>query len=179
MSTASLVTASSQTVKDRIIAPEGARIHILRVTVKLDEQWQEAVNAAGPNTPSDYNVRKVGGLYVPTGTGEEEQKHILLNYPNGDGSWDIALSWAESKGLKKTVPREVFAIGKQHPGLHRALGVNPMYMVATTECTFGGRRRACCVWWSDSGREADLPWVRDFGLACDWFSFREPSVSGA
>lgn len=40
--------------------PEGARVHILEVEVEQDREWQSAVNAAGPNTPSDYNVRKVG-----------------------------------------------------------------------------------------------------------------------
>lgn len=158
---------------DEILPPEGTRIHILRVKVKLDQPWQEAVNAAGPDTPSHYNVRKVGDLYVPTGFGEEEQEHVLLNFPAGDGSWDKALMWAETKGLKRTVPREVFAIGKQYPELHRTLGINSLYIVSTKECTFEGDRRACCVWWSDAGREACLFWVSDFGGAGAWFAFRK------
>lgn len=156
----------------KIIAPEGARIHILRVKVKLDRHWQDAVNAVGPNTPAGYNVRKVGNLYVPTGTGEEEQEHVLLNYPAGGGNWDTAHAWAKDKDLKKTVPRGVFAISEQHPMLHNTLGVNPMYVVATTECTFGGNRCACYVWWHGSLRRAFLRWVEDFGGADVWFAFR-------
>lgn len=157
----------------KIVAPEGARIHILRVKVKLDRPWQEAVDAAGPNTPTDYNVRKVGDLYVPTGTGEEDQEHVLLNYPAGDGNWDKAHAWAKDKGLKKTVPRGVFAIGEHHPTLHSILEVNPMYVVATTECTFEGYRHACYVWWHDSERRASLCWVENFGRASGWFAFRK------
>lgn len=160
-----------------ILPPHGACIHTLRVTVIQDQPWQEAVNAAGPNTPRDYNVHKVGDLYLPIGTGKEEQEHILLNYPSGDGGWDKASAWAEGKDLKRTVPREVFAISTQYSELHRTLGINPMYVVATTECSFAGDRRACGVWWYGSGREAYLGWVGGFTDTRGWFAFRKPSVS--
>lgn len=159
-----------------ILAPEGARVHLLQVRVRLDEPWQEAVNAAGPDTPADYNVRKVGDLYVPTGTGEDEQEYILLNYPAGNDNWDKALAWGAASGLKKTVPREVFAIGRQYPELHRTLGLNPMYVAATTDCTFGGFRQACYVWWDGAEREANLFWVSGFRGRCGWFLFRKVSV---
>ena len=154
-----------------LVPPHGARIHIVRARVKLDSPWDEAVNSAGPNTPSDYNVRKVGHLYQPTGVGEDEREFVLINFPSGDGSWDKATKWAKSAGLKNTVPREVFAIGAQHQELHRILGLNPMYVVATTECTFGGERQACGVWWGVSGRGAGLDWVGGFGNSLGWFAF--------
>jgi hypothetical protein len=153
--------------------PEGARIHTVRVKVKHDRPWQEAIDAAGPDTPNDYNVRKVGDLYAPASTEEVEEDLILLNFPKGNGNWDKALAWAQSVGLKNTVPREAFAIGEQHSELHRTLGQNPLYVVATTECTFEGDRRACNVWWDDSGREARLGWVGFFGNSSDWFAFRK------
>jgi hypothetical protein len=154
--------------------PEGARIHILQgLRVQRDKDWQEAVTAAGPNTPGDYNVRKVGDLYLPTGTGETEGDYILLNYPSGDGSWEKALAWAAKKGLKNTIPREAFAVGEKHPNLHTELKCDSMYAVATTECTFGGSRRACCVWWHGSRREALLRWLGDFDNASVWFFFRK------
>jgi hypothetical protein len=157
-----------------LVPPQGARIHCLTVTVKLDRPWQEAVNLAGPNTPDNYNVRKVEDKYPATGTETVEEDLVLLNYPSGDGNWEKALAWAESTGqLEKTVPREVFAVGEQHPTLHRTLGQNPMYAVATKECTFDGNRRACYVWWDDSGRRADLRWVSYFGYASGWFLFRK------
>jgi hypothetical protein len=153
--------------------PKGARVHILEVEVKQDRKWQSAVNAAGPNTPDDYSVRKVGDQYAPVGKGKVKEKLILLNFPNGDGNWDKAIMWAEAKGLKRTHPREVFAIGEQHPKLHEKLGQDPMYAVATTDCSFGGGRRACYVWWYDSERGANLVRVERFDEAFDWFVFRK------
>lgn len=161
-----------------ITAPPGARIHLLTgVEVTLDRDWQEAVNVAGPNTPADYDVRKVGDLYPPTGKGKVVSDYILLNFPKGDG-WDAALAWAKEQKLENTTPREVFAVGEHHPNLHKVLGQNPAYVVATTKCAFEGYQRACCVWWRDARRVADLLWVCDFGSSDDWFLFRKPSVLG-
>lgn len=153
--------------------PKGARVHTLEVEVEQDREWQAAVNAAGPNTSDDYNVRKVGNQYVPVGKGKAKEKLILLNFPNSDGDWSEAIAWAEAKGLKRTHPREVFAIGEKHPKLHEQLGQNPMYAVATTDCPFGDFRFACCVWWLVSKRGADFGWVENFGDAIDWLVFRK------
>lgn len=155
--------------------PPGARLHTVRIRFKPDREWQESINAAGPNTPSDYNVRKVGDQYPPTGTEAIEEDLILLNFSNGDG-FDAALAWAKSKQLENTVPREVFAIGEQHPKLHKELGQNPMYVAATKECTFVGDRFACYVWWDDSEREADLSLVENFDSSNDWFAFRKSAL---
>lgn len=159
-----------------IIAPAGARIHTLRIRYQQDREWQEAVTAAGPDTPSHYSVRKVGGFYVPAGTGEVEEDLILLNYTDGSGNWEKALAWGAEKKLEKTAPREVFAIGEQHPKLHEELGQNPMYLVATTPCTFGGNQQACYVWWDDAERDANVSWTRYFNDRGAWFLFHKPSV---
>lgn len=162
------------TIGTPLIPPPGCRIHILSVPVIHDRDWQEAVNAAGPNTPADYNVRKVGDQYPPEGvTGEEE--FILLNCPSG-GSWDKAIAWAEQFGLERTAPRQVFAIGEHKPKLHRELGLNPMYVVATKECSFDGDQLACYVWWGGSEREVDLHWLSSCGHSHDWFAFRRKVV---
>lgn len=152
--------------------PPCGRLHILRVKVKLDQEWQASVNAVGPDTPNNYNVRKVDDLYLPTGTGIVEEELILLNYPKGGGSWDKALAWAKQFQLKRTDPRCVFAIGKDYPNFNNKVGVNPTYVVATEECTFNNVQQACSVWWCDSKREAYLGWVRRYGDARAWFAFR-------
>lgn len=157
-------------------AAVGARIHVLRrVRVQQDREWQEAVNLAGPNTPSDYNVRKpeVSGQYQPVAKKVVEKDIVLLNYFKGDGNWDKALAWGNDASLKVTNPREVFAVGEKHPTLHNTLGQNPMYVVAPTECSFGGSRSACYVWWCGSGRRAGLDWVGSFVNSNDWFAFSE------
>lgn len=157
----------------RIRPPKGARIHSLRVKVTLDEEWQAAINAGGPNTPEDFNVRKVADQYLPTGTGEAERELILLNYSNSRGSWDKACAWARRVGLSDTDPREVFPVGAQYTALHQVLKCDPMYVVATTDYTFRGNRLAYCVWWDGSRRSARRLWVGSFGDSSDWFAFRK------
>ena len=95
-----------------VVPPEGGRIHVIRVPVRLNREWQEAINAAGPNTPDNYNVRNVGDQYPSQGDGTvREAEVILINFgPNG-GSWDKAIAWANQYRLKRTNPRHVFAIG--------------------------------------------------------------------
>lgn len=154
-----------------LLPPPGARLHTLRVYYHKGRDWPEAIDAAGPNTPANYNVRQVGDQYPPEAGKWEEDEIILLNFPNG-GSWDQAIAWAEQFGLERTDPREVFAIGERHPNLHRELGLNPMWVVATKDCSFDGNRQACYVWWDDSKRKAHLICVEDFGNRHDWFAFR-------
>ena len=156
-----------------LVVPPGCRIERVTVEVQLDQGWQAAVNAAGPNTPETHNVRKVGDLYLPTGTDVVKEELILLNYAKGDGNWDKALAWADQFRLRKTDPRRVFAIGKARPNFNTEVGINPTYVVATKECSFGDYRRACSVWWNVSKREASLVWVSRYGNADAWFAFRE------
>ena len=154
----------------------GARIHVLRrVRVKQNREWQEAVNLAGPNTPDHYNVRKseVSGQYQPASNKEIETDIVLLNYSKGDGNWDKGTAWGKEAKLNATNPREVFAIGEQKPDLHTILGQNPMYVVASIECSFEGDRGVCAVWWLVSGRVSLLLWLGGFRDANGWFAFRE------
>lgn len=160
------------TLLSEFVAPEGGRIHELTIPVVLDEEWQAAITAGGPDTPDNYNVRKVGDQYRPSGKGTKKSRMILVNFgPNG-GSWDRAIAWAaQYPQLKRSVPRQVFAISKHKPDLHRELGFNPMYVVATTECSFEGCQQACYAWWFDALREAYLFWVSRFTDADGWFAF--------
>lgn len=155
-----------------LVAPAGARIMTVKVKVQLDRPWDEAVNAAGPQTPDSYNVRKVGDLYLPTGAGIVEEEMILLNYPQGGGSFDKALAWAQSMHLHLTDPRQVFVIGEDRPWFYRDIGMSYAYVVATEECAFDGNRQACYVGWGASDRRAGLIPVEDFSNTDDWFAFR-------
>ena len=161
------------TIGTQLAPPPSARLHVVRVKVQLDQEWQEAINLASPDTPGHYNVRKVADLYPPTGVGVVEEELILLNYPNGNGGWGKAIAWAEQFQLKRTDPRHVFAIGKDHPNFNHDVGVNPTYVVATKECAFGDVQQACYVWWDDSKRKADLRWVGFYDSARGWFAFRK------
>ncbi|OGN34297.1 MAG: hypothetical protein A3I39_00985 [Candidatus Yanofskybacteria bacterium RIFCSPLOWO2_02_FULL_47_9b] len=160
-------------VESDLVVPEGGRIvELPGLRVNQGQEWQAAINAAGPNTPENYNARKVGDLYLPTSTGIKKKDFVLLNFGPKGGSWERALAWGcQYPQLKRSVPRDVFAVGKAKPELHRELGMDPMYLVATTECAFDGGQRACGVWWGGAVREAGLYWVSDFGGACVWFLF--------
>lgn len=156
-----------------IVPPVGGRIYSVRVPIVLDREWQEAITAAGPNTSDNYNVRKVGDLYRPTGTGRAWADMTLMNFgPSGGGrSLEKAIEWAKSYGLKLTVPRQIFAIGEYRPKLDAELEMNPMYIVATTECSFGGNRQVCRVWFVGAERGADLGWVGGVAGSGVWFAF--------
>ncbi|MEX2052338.1 MAG: hypothetical protein WD991_01405 [Candidatus Paceibacterota bacterium] len=161
------------TVGVPVVPPPGCRILTLKVPVRLDEPWDDAVNAAGPDTGADWNVRKVGDLYVPTGKGVVEQEFVLLNYPAGDGSWEKAITWGDTMHLHRTAPRQVFAIGKAKPNFHTEVGIDPTYVVETTGCAFDGDGQACFVWWDGSRREAYLNWQSLYGSSHVWFAFRK------
>lgn len=155
-----------------IVPPTGGCIYSVRVPVRLDRDWQEAITAAGPNTPDNYNVRKVGSLYQPIGTGRVWADMTLMNFgPGGGGSLERAIEWAKPYNLKPTSPRQVFAIGEYRPKLDAELEMNPMYVVATTECYFEGHRQVCDVWFDGDERAARLDWVSHVGPSSDWFSF--------
>jgi hypothetical protein len=164
--------------------PPGGRVHVLTIPVSLDKPWNAAVQAAGPSTPGEYDIWKVGDLYLPgppTGRGAVQTKMVLVNFGSTGGNLAKAIAWAEQYGLKKTNPRQVFAIGEHKPQLNRELGANSMYAVATEECFFEGNRQVCNVWWNDAKRKANLNWTDNVGNANDWFVFacyflRSPAV---
>ncbi len=95
-----------------------------------------------------------------------------MNFGPKGGSWDRAIAWASQyPQLKGSVPRQVFAIGAHKPEFHREVGMDPAYIVATTECAFEGHRQACHAWFGGASRGADLHWLRIFYVSYAWFSF--------
>lgn len=171
-----IIARALDEVKQRLfvgdfIPPSSGRVHIVRGPVQPNREWQEAINAAGPDTPGNYNVRKVGDQYPPKPGEVVEAEIVLINFGLNGGTWDRAIAWAEQYRLKRTNPRHVFAIGEHKPQLHRELGFDYMYVVATEECLFEGNQLACNVWWDKSKRKAFLHWVSDYGSSNAWFAF--------
>ena len=156
----------------------GARIYMLHaLRVRQDSEWQATISAGAPNTPRDCDVWKIGHLYRAVGSGIITENLIFLNFPDGNGSWNKALAWAETQSFKQTNPREVFAIGKEYPTLHIHLGQNPVHVVATSGCILGTQpwplHTACSVWWQGSKREANVLWIGVLNNANAWFLFRK------
>lgn len=155
----------------------GARIHVLRcVPIKQDCEWQQAVSLGAPNTPNYYNIWKpeVSSQYRPVSDGMVERDIVLLNYPiNDDGYWSNILAWGKEVALKRTNPREVFAVGKQHPVLHREIDQVPMCVVALTEHVLRNGRYVCFVSWDDLGREAYTNLISELRHPYVWSAFSE------
>jgi len=159
--------------ENRVSETKNIRTFELTAMVNQNRDYIESLEFGGPDTPSHFNVREVGGLYLPIADGEERVDFVLRNFPKGNGSWDKALVWAKGKGLKKTNPREVFAVAEQND-LRKVLGVSSwMFLVTTTKCSFKGVRQAVCVFVSESRRHANLISLGSFGGGGDWFLFRK------
>lgn len=157
--------------KPSIIPPPGARLHLLRVKWDKGRPWPEAINAAGSsNTPLIY---RMGDQYPPEeGVGKEVI--FLLNFPHGNDGWSMAIAWAEQSSLECTDPRQVFAIGEHHPNLHRKLGSNLMWVVATKHSSFACAHQACFVRWCGSEHWVDFARLDAFGGPTSWFAFCLP-----
>jgi hypothetical protein len=155
----------------------GGRVHIFEnVVVDYSRTHNEAAIAGGPQTPSNYNVLKVGDQYPQKENKKVTKTFIAFNWPKGGGSFQKAANFGTSNGLGKTVSYDTFAIGENFPKLNYELGPNPMYMVETTGCTFDGYSSACNVWWYDSERKARLSWQNSYGNGSVWFLFEVLSL---
>lgn len=151
----------------------GARVHLIRLKVDYTKPHNESAMAGGPQTPANYNVLKVADKYQPSENEVTEETIILFNWINGGGSYSKAINWGLSNGLLKTTPHVPFAIGEQFPNLNYTLGLNPMYVVETTGCSFRDDARACFVCWRGARRKSRLACQSAFGDGNDWFAFRK------
>ncbi|MEK7616323.1 MAG: hypothetical protein AAB420_03915 [Patescibacteria group bacterium] len=153
-------------------APEGGQIvFIPNVPVQPSRPWIEALEAAGPQTDQHFNVRKVGDLYKPKGSGLVTRDLVVLNWP-GHGLAEH-LAWAKQYEalLTGTDPRTVFAAAEHNPQLHRKLGMDPAWLIATEECTFDGGAQLCYVFFDGDKRKSSLYWSSNVGLDDDWVAF--------
>lgn len=154
-----------------ILPPDGGRIHFVNVTYDEGRPWKEAVTATGPNTPSNYDIWKVGKHYPPGPAGQVTKKLVLVNFGRTIDNAQPALDWAAKYRLPIASARATLAIPENHPTLHRTLGQNSMGVVSLEECQLSGGRGLPCGWWDGSGRRANLFWFdRRFYGRC-WFAF--------
>lgn len=148
----------------------GARIFVTELSVNYTKSHNDAAMVGGPQTGSGYNVLKVGDLYQPENKVINETI-VLLNWPEGGGSYQKAVEWGLSNGLRKTTPHVPFTIGEKYPKFNYEIGSNPSYVVETTGCSFSGDADACYVYWDDAGRESSLGWQSYFVDGGGWFAF--------
>ena len=133
-------------------------VTIPQVPVNYDLDWNERINQAGPNTGTDWNVRKVGDLYLT------ERKGIVLTditlagfgqKVESEQVLDFGLEWQLGRTMN---PHEAFTLLAHRPNLHRELGHSAMAAVSLEHCSFQGARRVCYSWWDGDGRGCDLVW---------------------
>lgn len=168
--TAKAVTGEAKTrfAHGGLLPPDGGRIHPLPgILVREDEDWKEALEAAGPDTPENYIVRQVGHLYPPKARGDVRKDFVLVYRPGWN--LDTFLAWGRQNGFSGgTSARDVFAVGREKPGLNAELQMDPMWVHCTDVQAFGGSRGLPGVWWGGAGREAFRGWVEHVGRALGW-----------
>ncbi len=164
---AALDEAKTRYANGGLLVPDGGRIHLLSgILVREDEDWKEALTAAGPETPENYVIRRVGHLYPTSGRGDIRKDFVLLNRPGW--SLDQFLVWGKANQLKGTSARDVFAVGREKPGLNAELRMDPMWVHATDAKSFEGSRGVPNVWWFGAERKASLSLVGCVGDAFGW-----------
>lgn len=168
-------------VSNGVVAPEGVRIHILRgVIVDESVDWNAAIDVSCPDTPANYDVRKVGGSYPA----EREAKPVprtivLVNFGKDIPNTEPALAWDGKNKLPFASPRAVFEVVKEHSTLHKELGVDSMVIVSLAECTFSGLRLVPFAWLNGDKRKANLYWPAFSLFAYCWFAFVRKSRSSS
>jgi len=160
------------------VGKTGGRVHLFKnVLVDYSRNHNAAAMTGGPDTGKNYDVLKAGDTYPLPLSKKVTETFVSFNWPEGEGSYDKAVTFGVSNGLERTIPHEVFAVGEHFPNLNHELGVNPMYVAETTGCWFNDHAEACYVWWGDAKRESRLRWQSNFVHKHGWFLFRYvPSV---
>lgn len=161
----------------RFRKPEGGRIHQLDVTVDEGRVWDEALSAVGPDTGTDWDIRKVGGEYPPVPTWPVKRRVVIVNFAPRNGGEAEALAWKQAEeertGRKLTplTPRGCFAVVEQHPNLYRKLKVSWMWIPSLASCILRGSRHFPYAWWHSSERGANLNTLENLRNENCWFGF--------
>lgn len=162
-----------------VMAPKDGIVQVLTVPVNESRIWDEAIRAAGPDTPKDDHVWKVGNQYLLlAGAVERLEEIYIVNFGNARVTLSNAtLVWGKSQHLIPASPRACFAIGECYPKLNTYLKMDLMGVVSFKECSFEGGRLCCLVWFRGSDvRKAGLRWFEgDWGCRY-WFAFVRDSA---
>ncbi len=158
--------------KPDILRPRSI-IRLSQVSVNYGRSWDDTLNAAGPNTDADWDIRKVGDLYLAERkTGTILTNMTLVNFGE-DVSSDQVIEFGKDWNLGRVInPWECFAVSEHFPKLHTGLGFfDPMAVVSLKECTFKRGRSVCDVWFGGEKRGCDLSWFGDAWSPYCWFGF--------
>lgn len=138
-------------------------VPVCNIPVNHGRKWEEAIQAGGPNTPADYDVRKVGDLWVARRQGIIPTDFTLVNFPADVESEQVLKLARLHQWGRPMDPVECLAVAEHRPKLHRDLGLNEMAVVSLDPREFQGESLVVSVWFLDARREACLLW-----FACGW-----------
>src|SRR3989344_1790700 len=150
---------------ESIPPPDGGRIHILpSILVREDEDWQDALVAAGPQTPDNYGIRQIGHLYQASGRGDVRKDFVLVRRPG----WTLHqfLAWGKIYCLRGTTARDVFAVGREKPTLNQVLQTDPLWVHCSDVNIFSLDLPG--MLWAGARRKAECGLALDVGCANGW-----------
>jgi len=82
---------------------------------------------------------------------EKFKNIILLNYPEGEGSFKKAIKWTIANNLCMTDEFVLSSIGKYKPKLRSELGLNSLvYIIGTKGVVIGKEKQAYCLIYNDN-----------------------------
>jgi|SRR3989344_3555831 len=124
-----------------IEAPEGGRIHRVRVLVDPGRKWKVAIKAAGPDTIQEWLDHDIGQASEQYPAHPEskpvEREFALVNFGKTILG-EAALNWGMGNCRRNALPRELFAISEHHPNLDQELKTNgAMALLSLETCTMG------------------------------------------
>ena len=157
--------------QSQILRPRSI-IRLSQVPVNHDRKWEESIAAAGPSTGADWDVRKVGDLYVAERKGIVLTDMTLVNFGEDVGSEQV-VEFGRQWNLGRVIdPRECFAISEHFPTLHKSPAFfDPMAVVSLKHCQFRAKSHVCSVWWGGGKRRCHLAWFDDDWHPNFWFGF--------
>jgi len=128
-------------------------IRLSNVPVINDRDWNQAIDAAAPQTPQCSLIRKIGHLYSPCRSGVSQVTLSILGFDREFESQEAQRHIHKLK-LPAANPRQIFAIAEQNPTLHRMLGQEHMALLSFK--TFKYKRSLCVpdLWFGGNDREA-------------------------
>lgn len=155
------------------VAPKGGRVHRIEILVDPARPWQEAINAAGPDTARDAAIRRVDDQYPPEAGARANRKMVLVSFCKVLDGLQPVFEWAAPYGLVPEKPRSVFAIGEHEPWLRLQLGQKALVVFSLATCPYDGGRYMPCIWTFDLKRYTEISWSGGHFSEICWFAFSQ------
>ncbi|MBI4049582.1 MAG: hypothetical protein HY395_02080 [Candidatus Doudnabacteria bacterium] len=168
---------SPVTVDGRVLRPN-LLVTLPQIPVRYDWGWNIMISRAGPNTPVDDDVRRLGELWTVDHKGVVPTDITLVGFSRSIDFQPI-LDFGQQWHLGRFInPYECYALPIHRPKLHLELGRNLMGLASLDYREHKGLRRICAFLWDGKTMECGAPFL-DLGLpdeAVFGFVLRPPEL---